>query len=204
MKICMCMILKTYCHNYIHLIIFFLVLSFCGCEQINRFKDIHTVRRMNGKVLDLSGLGDQVLKDTTYKEYSINKKLTIVSYIDNKLCPECFAKYLMVAEKFIDQFYSDEIQYVCIAYPRPLSDLQHALSLRDVDSSKVMVIYDVNNVFRKNNNIERTKIALCSFLIGSDHKIITTGDPIRNVRMYNYCKEIIESVLLPKPGMVIQ
>lgn len=195
---------KTYCPKIIHLIILFLALSVCSCEKMDRIKDIYTIRRMNGKVLDLSGLGDQILKDTTYKAYTINKKLTIVSYIDNKLCPECFAKYLKVAESFINLFDSEEIQYVCIAYPRPLPDLQRAVSLSDVDSSKVMVIYDVNNVFRKNNNIKRTKLKLCSFMIGSDHKIITTGDPIRNVKMYNYCKEIIESVLHPESGMVIQ
>ena len=189
---------KTYCPKIIHLIILFLALSVCSCEKMDRIKDIYTIRRMNGKVLDLSGLGDQILKDTTYKAYTINKKLTIVSYIDNKLCPECFAKYLKVAETFINLFDSEEIQYVCIAYPRPLHDLQRAVSLSDVDSSKVMVIYDVNNVFRKNNNIKRTKLKLCSFMIGSDHKIITTGDPIRNVKMYNYCKEIIESVLHPE------
>ena len=195
---------KTYCPKIIHLIILFLALSVCSCEKMDRIKDIYTIRRMNGKVLDLSGLGDQILKDTTYKAYTINKKLTIVSYIDNKLCPECFAKYLKVAESFINLFDSEEIQYVCIAYPRPLPDLQRAVSLSDVDSSKVMVIYDVNNVFRKNNNIKRTKLKLCSFMIGSDRKIITTGDPIRNVRMYNYCKEIIESVLYPESLMVIQ
>lgn len=200
----MCMTWKTYCPKIIHLIILFLALSVCSCEKMDRIKDIYTIRRMNGKVLDLSGLGDQILKDTTYKAYTINKKLTIVSYIDNKLCPECFAKYLKVAESFINLFDSEEIQYVCIAYPRPLPDLQRAVSLSDVDSSKVMVIYDVNNVFRKNNNIKRTKLKLCSFMIGSDHKIITTGDPIRNVKMYNYCKEIIESVLHPESGMVIQ
>ena len=172
---------------------FFLLLN--SCEFIKREKLLLTVKQEYGKVLDFSWSGSQILVDTVITHFEIQKPITIVSYIDKQLCPECFAKYLKGAEKYINLFHSDDVQFVCIVYPRPVEDLQYALTLSDTDPQKVMIIYDSNNQYLTVNSIVKLSDGFNVFLIDKDHKIALLGDPIRSEAMYDLCKKTVISML---------
>ncbi len=172
-----------------------LLIASSSCSHYKNHQVRMMVKHEYGKVLDFSWAGYQILEDTLLPCFEINKPITIVSHIDDKLCPECFANYLRAAEKYVNQFHTDSIQYVCIAYPRPVDRLQYALSLAEIDSSKVMVVYDLENKYLTRNSIAKLSSGYNAFLIDEKQKIILLGDPIRSQSMYDLCKKQIEELL---------
>lgn len=172
-----------------------LILLMSGCKFIRKEKLLFTVRHEYGRVLDFSWSGKQVLADTVITHFDIQKPITIVSYIDSKLCPECFSKYLKGAEKYVNQFHSDSVQYVCVAYPRPIEDLQYALTLSETDPNKVMIVYDCDDRYLTVNSIKKLSDGFNVFLIDKKHKVRLLGDPIRSESMYDLCKETVVSML---------
>lgn len=172
---------------------FFFLLN--GCEFIKREKLLLMVKQEYGKVLDFSWTGSQILVDSVITHFEIKKPVTIVSYIEEQLCPECFAKYLKGAEKYINLFHSDDVQFVCVVYPRPVEDLQYALTLSETNPNKVMIVYDTNNQYLAANAIEKLSSGLNVFLIDKDQKIVLLGDPIRSESMYDLCKKTVISML---------
>lgn len=190
------MIYRRCFHNFLPFpLICSLLLLVSSCDYCNTLKKRSMVKHEYGKVLDFSWTGLQILEDTLLPCFEINKPITIVSHIDDKLCPECFANYLRAAEKYVNQFHTDSIQYVCIAYPRPVDRLQYALSLAEIDSSKVMVVYDLENKYLTRNSIAKLSSGYNAFLIDEKHKIILLGDPIRSQSMYDLCKKQIQELL---------
>ncbi len=185
------------CFHRMSLFTIFCILLFTtsGCSYCKKIRLRMMIRHEYGRVLDFSWSGSQIMSDTILTGFEIKKPITIVSHIDAKLCPECFANYLRGAEKYVSLFNSDSIQYVCIAYPRPIDELQYALSLSETDPSKVMVVYDSNNLYLKNNSLTKLSSGYNAFLIDKDHKIILLGDPIRIQSMYDLCKSHIQSML---------
>lgn len=153
------------------------------------------IKHEYGKVLDFSWPGSQIMPDTILQGFELNKPIIIVSYIDDKLCPECFANYLRAAEKYVNQFNSDNVQFVCIAYPRPIDRLQYAITLAEIDSSKIMVVYDLENHYQTYNSITKIPNGYNVFLIDHTHKIVLLGDPIRSQSMYDLCKTQIRTML---------
>lgn len=187
---------QRYVHNYLLVLIMcFPLLTFNGCNYFKNFKIRLMIKHEYGKVLDFSWTGYQLMTDTILKDFQINKPITVVSHIDDKLCPECFAKYLRAAELYVNQFHSDSVQYVCIAYARSIEDFQYALSLAKIDTSKIKVIYDCENQYLTKNSITKLASGYNAFLIDSKHKIKLLGDPLRNQSMYNLCKMQIQSML---------
>ena len=189
-------ICRVYCHrilNYSMLICALLFVNSCSFYEKGKLR--FTIMREYGKKLDFSWQGYQVLSDTLIPDYKISKPITIISYIDGDLCPECFSNYLNAAQMYVEQFKSDSIQFVCVAYPRPIDELQYALTLYELNPSDVMVVYDSNNDYLKKNSITKLSSGYNAFLIDKNHKIVLLGDPIRNQAMYDLCKSQIESML---------
>ena len=169
-----------------------------SCNYYESWKLRRAIKHEYGRVLDFSWPGFQVLQDTVLSDFEIKKPITVVSHIYKELCPECFANYLKVAEKFVNQFHTDSVQYVCISYPRPVRELQCALSLAKIDSTKVMIVYDSNNRYLSANSITKLGSGYNAFLIDEDHKVVLLGDPIRTESMLALCTKTIRSMLNSK------
>lgn len=192
----MYMIFQKTCKKILkHISLCFFALLICSCNYIEKKKLQLTIKHEYGRTLDFSWSGNRVLADTVISGFEIQKPITIVSYIDSKLCPECFSKYLKGAEKYVNRFHSDKVQYVCITYPRNIEDIQFAVTLSEVNPDKVMVVYDTDNEYLTINKIDKLAMGYNVFLVDSNHKIVLIGDPIRSESMYDYCKETIVSML---------
>ena len=196
MTICMHMIFQKNYNKVIRsILIGVLAFLFVGCNYIENNKYKRLVKREYGRILDLSWPGYLVLSDTIISNYQLSKPITIVSCIDDRLCTDCFAKYLHVAEQFVNKFQSEEVQYVCITHSKPVEEIQESLVLADLDSTKVMVVYDYNDLYLKRNRIEKVQSGINVFLIDKDHRILLVGDPIRSRTIYELYKTQIETIL---------
>lgn len=155
----------------------------------------YIVNHQIGKTLDFSWPGFQIFPDSISSDYEIKKPVSIVAYIDDGLCGDCFAGYLRAAEMIVNKFHSDCIQYVCITYPRSIDELQQSLSKANVDSTKVLVLYDSNNKYLSNNSITKIPDGFNVFLIDDKRRIKLIGDPIRKKSVFDLYKPKIESML---------
>lgn len=176
-------------------IVLIYVVLLVSCNRMEELKMRRIIKNEYGKVLDLSWSGYQVLADTVLNNFEIRKPITIVTHIYEDLCWECFSNYLKVAERYVNLFHSDSIQFVCIAYPRPVKELQSALDLAHTDPTKVMVVYDSDDVYLSSNNITKLKSGMNAFLIDRNHRIVLMGDPVRYDPMHDLYKKTIESLL---------
>lgn len=172
-----------------------LLIASSSCSHYKNHQVRMMVKHEYGKVLDFSWPGSKIMPDTILQGFELNKPITIVSYIDDKLCPECFANYLRAAEKYVKQFNSDNVQYVCIAYPRPVDKLQYAITLAEIDPSKIMVVYDTEDRYQTYNSIAKIPSGYNVFLIDKKHRIVLMGDPIRSQSMYDLCESQIRTML---------
>lgn len=187
---------KSSCCYLLQVSIVFLSVILNSC---NYFKDIKTswiIRHEYGKEINFSWPGYEVLTDTVYDYYEIKAPLTIVTYINEELCEECLSSYLKTAEKFINLFHSDSIEFVCIAYPRAIEKLKYALSLAGTDSLKVRMIYDSDNLYLSSNSITQLSSGYNAFLIDENHKVILMGDPIRSESVYELYKTTIQKKMV--------
>ena len=171
-----------------------------SCSYYENLKLRRMVKNNYGKVLDFSWPGYQILEDTILTDFKIDKPITIVSHIYGALCEECFANYLRTAEKYVYSFHSDSVQYVCITYPRPIENVQYAVKLAGVDPSKVMVVYDSEDLYLENNSITQLESGLNAFLIDKQHKVLLLGDPLRLESMYRISKTTIDRMLYESCG----
>lgn len=190
------MIFQKNCHKVIKTVIIgFITILLVGCNSFEKYKAKCLVKHQYGRVLDLSWPGYLVLSDTILPNYQLLKPITIVSYVNERLCTNCFAKYLHVAEQFVNKYQSDEVQYVCITHSRPVEEIQESVKLAHPDSTKVMVVFDYNDIYLKKNRIEKIPSGLDVFLIDKQHRILLVGDPLSRKKINELYKSQIENLL---------
>lgn len=171
------------------------LLLISSCDYCGKIRVRYMTNHQIGRTLDLSWPGIQLFSDSISSNYELNKPISIVAYIDDKLCGACFSGYLRTAEKFVNKFHSDSVQYVCITYPRSIDELQQSISKAGVDSTKVLVIYDSYNMYLSNNSITKMPGGFNVFLIDDKRRIKLLGDPIRKKSVFDLYKPQIESML---------
>lgn len=182
----------SFCKSVLHIILLCVLLMCYSCTFCSRIKTQIKIRHEFGKEVDFSWPGYQVLSDTILPSFEITKPITIVTHINVALCSSCFSGYLKAAERYVNMFESDSLQLVCIAYPRQIDDLQSALSSAGVSPQKVMVVYDIENLYLSSNSIDYLESGDNAFLLDNNHKILLLGDPIR----FKSINEVYTSTIL--------
>ena len=85
--------------------------------------------------------------------------------------------YLNVSLSFVNSFHSDSVKYICVAYPRPISELHEAI--KDFDDDQIQVYYDKDNLFYKKNSLKLLNDnAPRSFLVNGKGVVLYVGDPV--------------------------
>ena len=162
----------------------------------NRIHNYMVLKKFYDKQMDFSGEYWKVTSDTaiTSDPSMALGPVNLISFLDEHLCTPCLSNYLNAALRYTYSFDSDSLKYICIAYPRELSDLRE--SINGLSSKEITIFYDVNNTFfEKNHLIYLKQNAPKSFLVDRNGKIILVGDPITSEPLYKLYKQSIRNLL---------
>ena len=156
------------------------IIVLCICfNSCSNYKVRKAIRHFQGKELIMDGCRYQI-KAGILEDYETEisfAPITLVSYIDEKLCTHCLTNYLNVSLSFINSFQSDSVKYICVAYPRPIPELHEAI--KDFDDDQIQVYYDKDNLFYKKNSLKLLNDnAPRSFLVTGKGVVLYVGDPV--------------------------
>lgn len=175
---------------------FCILISICLFNSCDYIHNRQIVRQFQNMVMDFSGDYLNMTTDSVFYDDPLSGlgPVTLVSYLDEKLCTPCLANYLSQALKFTYIINSDSLKYVCIAYPREQSSLREAV--KDLDPKEITVYYDVNNVFFKNNSLDLLRKEVPkTFLIDRTGKILLIGDPMTSKSFFELYKNNIPKII---------
>lgn len=179
-------------------IILLLSLSITCCDSnwMANYKINRAVRHNHGRELNLSFNLGRILYDTIIPDCRITTKpLTIVSQVDKYECPKCTHSYFCFAEKFVSGFNSDSIMFIAIVFSDRINELLPLMD--DVDTNKVKVFYDPDEIFMKENpSIIEIRKMWNVFLINGKRQIELQGDPLTQkgakTLYQDYLHELVE------------
>lgn len=189
-KHCTDMIGKAFCHSIT--IVSIIVLSlFSSCQLLEELKIKKIVNQTYGRQIDPKWMGLQLLEDTIVTVSDIAKKpITIITYEEYQLCTGCLQKYLWGAEKLVEYFKSDYIEFIAIIVPREdYSEIQDII--KGLDCNKVKVICDVNQDFFNKNHLEKIPKKLNGYLLDKDHRVVVIGNPLTS----NYVGDLYKKIM---------
>ena len=122
----------------------------------------------------------------------LNKKYTIVVYVDSAECSSCALSKLrfwnpLIAEAKKKQL---DIDYVFILAPKKkdMEDVNVELEITDLQSS---IYVDTAFAFKKNNKDLPKENKYHSFLLNTEGKVILIGSPIANKKVMDIYKNIV-------------
>lgn len=122
----------------------------------------------------------------------LNKKYTMVVYVDSAECSSCALSKLrfwnpLIAEAKKKQL---DIDYVFILAPKKkdMEDVNVELEITDLQSS---IYVDTAFAFKKNNKDLPKENKYHSFLLNTEGKVILIGSPIANKKVMDIYKNIV-------------
>lgn len=122
----------------------------------------------------------------------LNKKYTMVVYVDSAECSSCALSKLrfwnpLIAEAKKKQL---DIDYVFILTPKKkdMEDVNVELEITDLQSS---IYVDTAFAFKKNNKDLPKENKYHSFLLNTDGKVILIGSPIANKKIMDIYKSTV-------------
>lgn len=122
----------------------------------------------------------------------LNKKYTMVVYVDSAECSSCALSKLrfwnpLIAEAKKKQL---DIDYVFILAPKKedMEDVNVELEITDLQSS---IYVDTAFAFKKNNKDLPKENKYHSFLLNTEGKVIFIGSPIANKKVMDIYKNIV-------------
>lgn len=159
----------------IYLVVFLAFILFCqGCnESVNSL-----VNKLTGSTLNFDWTKQTLLGDTVIDGIDFHAPLKIVLDVDSTLCEPCLLKYIRACCQYMEYINNDSLMLICIIQPSLVRDIQD--SLKGMDLSRVSVVLDVGNNYRKKNSLEKYNRMFSSFLLDVDNRIVLVGDPLRN------------------------
>lgn len=183
------------CRRIFHsLLILFLISFFSSCNQIETQKRKQAVKHNFNKVVTFDWNRLQFLPDTVIENGELNHMpVEIVSQINRTLCAECLSKYLHFAEKYVSSYKSDSLRFIAIISSEEQKEIRTMIS--DIDTSKVIVLYDVDNKFLKGCNIREIGGIWNVFLLNREKRIVLMGDPLTQNNMEPLYKKEIPQLL---------
>lgn len=123
----------------------------------------------------------------------LNKKYTMVVYVDSAECSSCALSKLRFWNPLIMEARAKgvDINYIFIVAPKPseMDDINLELGVTDLQSS---VYIDTSYEFRKLNPSMPIDNKYHSFLLGENNEILFVGSPIKNEKVKNIYKRILE------------
>lgn len=187
----------------IYAVIFF-ALTFCE----NKMTYKQAIKRSYGKIIDFSWNKQFIQEDTIlFESSSLQTPIKIVSYIDKKLCDQCFVKYLYGANKWMTRFTADSVKFICVVASRTEDQLKECMI--GFNSESCVVIRDIEDSFVVFNSLERYPSFCRTFLLDANNRILLTGDLLRQIDLQKlYTKKIIEMIAnggeLPKQRFLLK
>ena len=123
----------------------------------------------------------------------LDKKYTMVEYIDSTECTPCALNKLRIWNPLIMEARAKgvDINYIFIVAPKPseMDDINLELGVTDLQSS---VYIDTSYEFRKLNPSMPIDNKYHSFLLGENNEILFVGSPIKNEKVKNIYKRILK------------
>ncbi len=173
--------------------IFISLFVLVNCES--RLTVQRVIQKSYGKQIDFNLPMQYVLEDTTLdvKGKPELPPIKVVVYINEQLCVPCFGNYLSAATKFISNFSSDSVQYICVMYPRPVEDIQEVMD--SIKLSKTHIFYDKNNEYLKKNSLEAYTDMFQAFLLDKYNRVVLVGDPLRSTDLQKLYTEKIREMI---------
>lgn len=172
--------------NRRYLVVLLAFVLFCqGCnESVNSL-----VNKMTGSTLDFDWTKQTLLGDTVIDGVDFHAPIKIVLDVDSQLCEPCLLKYIRACCQYMEYLNNDSLMLICIIQPSLVRGLQD--SLKGMDLSRVSVVLDAGNNYRKKNSLEKYNRMFSSFLLDVDNRIVLVGDPLRNNNVRHLYEEQI-------------
>ena len=170
-----------------------LALLVTGCGNNER----QLINRLYLKNIDFDGL--YVVCDSTFKSYTPNSKIKIVSYIDSLMCDNCLCQDICMASRFLKPYQDKNVEFVFILQKPPTRLIHEVVS--ELNNPNIVVIVDDNGVFIKTNHLQTYPQWSLTFLLSEDNKIAIIGNPAKNTKVHSlYNKRIQLLTKNPKPN----
>ena len=123
-------------------------------------------------------------------ENPLNKRLKIVTYVDDKMCSVCAMRILLDWQQFLHDIGRD-VGFVAIAYPGSKMAFESAMTELDI---RLPIIYDVNNSFLSSNRLGHIRARCRTFLLDEHNKVILVGEPLNSPKLKSLYKTTVHSL----------
>ncbi len=120
----------------------------------------------------------------------LNKKIKIITYVDDITCTSCSAKYLSIWQDLIKGI-DPNVAYIIVVHPiegKTFSDFSDSLQL-----CYPLMEYQPNE-FCLTNKLENLLARNKTFLLGKDNEVILVGEPFGRDKLSNLYKKCIDSL----------
>ncbi len=193
-KQCTGMIGKNFFHSTA-LVSFIVLTLFCSCQIAEELRIKRIVNQTYGRQIDSQWMGLQLFEDTVVTVSDIAEKpISIITYEEYQLCGGCLQKYFWGAEKLVDYFKTDIIEFIVIIEPREdYSEIQDII--RGLDCNKVKVICDINQDFFSKNHLEKIPNKMNGYLLDKDHRVVVIGNPLTSNSIGDLYKKIMPQMI---------
>lgn len=165
------------------MIAFITLLFICqGCnENVNSL-----VKKLIGSTLSFDWSKQTLTADSIYDGTAFHAPVKIVLSVDSTLCEPCLKKYLNACGQYMEYLDNDSVMLICIIQPSQVRGIQDSLKWMNI--SRVTVVLDTQNDYRRKNSIEKYNRMYTSFLLDRNNRIVLVGDPLRS----NEVRELYE------------
>lgn len=170
------------------LLILLIPFVYSGCKKSLNV----AIHDLYNREINMSWRNVYIDDDMVLPDYAFNKPIKIVVYVDSTLCLSCFGSYLERVNDYMLSQNKDSVEYICVLRPRPIEIIQELL--REVESSNVSIVMDVDDVFIKKNSLEQYTDVLTSFLLDENNRVLVIGDPVRNKEVRELYKKTLSTI----------
>jgi hypothetical protein len=176
------------------LVLIFLIIAsiLCfGCSNSRKREVVHSIRKFNGKTVLIV---DSVYYDKNGRFFTRNSnEYLIVSYYDTDICSECTIDGLLKWQKELDSIFNSSFAPLFLLFHSPLDVFSEIVSHLSKNGFRYPIYYDPEGYFIKDNPCIPEDHFLHTFLIDENNKVILSGIPIKNERLWQlYVQTIMD------------
>lgn len=169
----------------------FAVISLLMCHGCHTSRTETEIKQLSGKQIQFPETYEMI-KSRNVPGYDdpLNKRLKIVTYIDENMCSLCAMRILVDWQLFLKDMERD-VGFVAIAFSGDKEALESALTELDIC---LPVLYDINNTFLSLNRLGHIRARCRTFLLDGQNRVILVGEPLNSPRLKTLYKTTIKSL----------
>lgn len=167
------------------IIIFSIISIFGSCNRENNIKK--ELELLQSKPIEFCIDSLVTLSDNKVSKI-INRNYMFLTFLDSSECTACHIRHMYSWDYLCDMY--PTIPFIFIFETKD-EDIQLLLSEKPIDTSNIFLYCDTTGYFKRHNDHIPQNRLLHTFLLGTDSKVILSGNPTTNPNI----KKLIENIL---------